>query len=178
MTRGIASEIEYMVSVMTAYAKGKQIQERANIGGKWEDVTPRWDWMAFEYRVKPEEPKDEYRPFKDVDELIAYWEKHYMQSKLPPNTRPLIWVRNKKKKEEWLMYAFCEDEAVYMGGGFGFVRMKDLFDKWTFLDGKPCGVDMSKKDCVTCKHNDDGTADPLNGLCVNCENYNNWEKDA
>lgn len=46
--------------VMIAFAEGKTIQSTrcSDREIKWEDQpSPLWDWIHFEYRIKPQEPK-------------------------------------------------------------------------------------------------------------------------
>lgn len=46
--------------VMIAFAEGKPIQYMifANNGIEWTDISePLWDWIRFDYRIRPAEPK-------------------------------------------------------------------------------------------------------------------------
>ena len=116
-----------------AYAKGETIQFKLD-GKGWIDWdNPGFDCDASEYRVKPK-----YRPFKDIDELIATWEK-MMGYKIKPNTMPLIWCRNYDGT------TVCITSFGVKSVGVSWFTetsksMKDMFDNYTFLDGSPFGV--------------------------------------
>lgn len=161
MTREQAIKIEHMVSVMGAYANGKQIQHKIFCKNFWvDDDEPEWDWVRNDYRVKPEESKDEYRPFT-YEEACAYVGS--------------VIVR-KDGSDKRLIHSVNNRCKPFQING---MTAEYILDNYNFLNGDPCGMNVyESKTCVTCKHNDNGTADPLNGLCVNCENFNNWEKDA
>ena len=56
------TDIDYMIAVMQAFKGGKAIQfrDRGNSSTDviWEAAPrPSWDWVTFEYRVKPEPRK-------------------------------------------------------------------------------------------------------------------------
>lgn len=164
-----------MAEVMLAYANGKQIQAKCVIEERnWIDCEkPKWDWTHYDYRVKPEEPKGEYRPFTYEEAC------EYIGS---------VMVSNDKKQQR-LIYSVQKMDTYVQINGMSAEYVLAIF---TFLNGTPFGMKVEKKEtapmlndvnkmvsmkinkcCKTCKHNDDGTADPLNGLCVNCENFNN-----
>jgi hypothetical protein len=46
------------IKVMQAYVDGKTVQARYGAvqrnEGNWHAVNPHWDWVCYEYRVKPE----------------------------------------------------------------------------------------------------------------------------
>lgn len=47
--------IDAMVAVMNAAKEGKEIQRRCAGDKGWNDASrPAWNWVDFEYRVKPE----------------------------------------------------------------------------------------------------------------------------
>ena len=89
-----------------------------------------------------------YRPFNDCDELIEtlnkiYKEKTSFEMVEIKLIKPLIWVKSKEHGTEELITAFDNTDTVY--GSCVFLQdvwrdMKELFEKYTFLDGSPCGV--------------------------------------
>ncbi|MBR4396647.1 MAG: hypothetical protein IKS93_02205 [Methanobrevibacter sp.] len=81
---------------------------------------------------------DLYRPFKDTDELIAYWEKHYGNGNRPEHTMPLIWLKDKDTGNVFLITGYDEDEYVCLGDDW-WLSMKELFEQCKFLDGNCCG---------------------------------------
>ena len=56
------TDIDHMIAVTQAFKEGKAIQSRnrshRDIDVCWrDDPEPSWDWAAFDYRVKPAEPR-------------------------------------------------------------------------------------------------------------------------
>ena len=80
---------------------------------------------------------DLYRPFKDTDELIAYWDKHYGNGNRPEYTMPLIWVK-KDTGNVFLITGYDKDEYVCLSDDW-WLSMKELFEQCEFLDGNCCG---------------------------------------
>ena len=55
-------DIDHMIAVMQAAKKGKEIQFRGRGNSSTDEnwgraPSPIWDWAAFEYRIKPTEPR-------------------------------------------------------------------------------------------------------------------------
>ena len=128
-----------------AYKQGKIIQYLSS-DGKWKDCEIPLFNSNTDYRVKPEEKKvqaflstsDLYRPFKDTDELIAYWEKHYGNGNRPEHTMPLIWIKGKDTGNVYLINGYEESKCVYISADWWF-DMEELFEQFKFLDGTCCG---------------------------------------
>lgn len=95
-------------------------------------------------RLSEQKAEKKYRPFKDVDELIKVWcgKSPIPHKPMPSLTMPLIWVRNKEYNQECLITGFhpSYQQFVFINKDVG-VMMQELFDKWEFLDGSPCGVE-------------------------------------
>ncbi|MBR6401813.1 MAG: hypothetical protein IKS48_00350 [Eubacterium sp.] len=129
-----------------AYKQGKTIQHM-NLEGDWVDCDVPGFSANHSYRIKPEEKKvqkslsnpDLYRPFKDTDELIAYWEKHYGNGNRPEHTMPLIWIKGKDTGNVYLINGYEEGKCVYISADWWF-DMEELFEQFKFLDGRPCGL--------------------------------------
>lgn len=110
-----------------AYNEGKQIEYRETT--IWRDTTrPRWR-DGVEYRVKL---ADVYRPFKDCNELI--------------NTigTKRIWVTKKEDGTEFLILGYSNNNKTFNApcvslSGVWFT-MEELFERFTFGDGSPCGI--------------------------------------
>lgn len=115
-----------------AHANGAVIQFRMD-GNRWVDVEdPVFDCPASYYRMKPT-----YRPFKDVAELTATWEK-MMGMKVRPNTMPLIWVKSEGVAE--FIASFDEDGEISLSYHTSLKSLERMFNDVTFLDGTPFGV--------------------------------------
>lgn len=121
-----------MTELMKAYENGATIQCRID-GNVWIDLSdPKFDLPANNYRVKPQ-----FRPFKDVAELTATWEK-MMGLKVRPNTMPLIWVKSEGVAE--FIASFDEDEEISLSYHTSPKSLERMLNDVTFLDGTPFGV--------------------------------------
>lgn len=55
----MAKTLQEKIAVMQAAAEGKTIQTRYHSStADWRDCSPLWDWDAYDYRVKPREPRE------------------------------------------------------------------------------------------------------------------------
>ena len=129
-----------------AYAEGKELQYKT-VCGEWEDVPYEWKFDdELEYRIKP---KSKSRPFSDIKELVAHWDLMYSTSNRPSGTMPLIWVKHKESGSVFLVTGFDNNTEEAYGikrKACVFIEdmwkdMDDLYKDFTFLDGKPCGVE-------------------------------------
>ena len=125
------------IEVMKAYEEGKDIEHRYK-NGVWNSIKePHWDWVDYDYRVK-EEPK--YRPYKDTEEMINdFCERS--GAKRSKMGEPCIWVKEINSIVKRLVVAYF-DNSLYTQycTSFDNWTMKELFEKFTFLDGSPCGI--------------------------------------
>lgn len=109
------------------YIERKQIEYREFT--TWHDATnPRWR-DGVEYRVKPDAV---YRPFKDCSELIDTM------------GTILMWVISKEDGTEFLISGYSTNNKVFNAPcvclGSVWLTMEELFERFTFGDGSPCGV--------------------------------------
>ena len=129
------------IAVMQAYEDGKAIQVSPIGFAMWNDksMPPLWNWAEYDYRIKPEEKKPTYRPYKDTAEMIADYDEHFNMLKLPPHVMPLIWVQRKNAAYpiRHLITAF-RSTSVFTGTGQS-IGLKEIFAAYTYLDGTPCG---------------------------------------
>lgn len=125
-----------------AYCKDKTIQIKDSQG--WVDwkllAEPEWD--LYEFRIKPEESK--YRPFKDTNELIHYWQMNYNPgaASRPQYSKPIIWIRKPEDdvtlSTDYMITGFDKHDVFVEDM---WIDLEELFEKGcTFLDGKPLGV--------------------------------------
>lgn len=54
--------LEEKIAVMQAAAEGKEIEMETVYGWRY-NSNPKWDWVKFDYRVKPEPEPKRYRPY-------------------------------------------------------------------------------------------------------------------
>ena len=87
-----------------------------------------------------EEPrKEEFRPYKDVDEMVEDFMKRFNVN-IPPYAMPLIWVKTKDADKKYLIVRFasaltiCHNVEVYT------TTLEELAEAYTYLDGSPCGM--------------------------------------
>lgn len=88
-----------------------------------------------------EEPgKEEFRPYKDVDEMVEDFKKRFNVN-VPPYEMPLIWIKTKDADKKYLIVRFvsavtiCHNIEVYT------LTFEDLAEAYTYLDGSPCGIE-------------------------------------
>ena len=124
-----------------AYEEGKTIQYFSKVTDKWKDceTRPLWNGDPTEYRIKPEEKKeDKYVPFENIQELIEAWEKKCPANKDRPNgTMPLIWI--KEKKNEDTISLIVDFGSYGVSTAYNVITFTDLFEKYTFTDDSVCG---------------------------------------
>ena len=96
-------------------------------------------WNLFYLVEEPEENK--YRPYETTDEMIEDFKerakKHYNANFFKcPMFHTSIWVKNKKTDCKSLITDFSKDMVFFSDTRF---TTEELFDKYTYLDGSPCG---------------------------------------
>lgn len=118
------------IEVMKAYAEGKKIQSYDLEKKEWIDChNPTWNWLGFDYRIKPELT---YRPYKNSDEMVEDFKR---RAEIATNEMflPMIYIKSKNNGCRILLNTFG---AVSVDG----ILFCDLLDKYTYLDGSPCGI--------------------------------------
>ena len=74
------TDIDSIIAITTAFKEGKAIQRRHrhlhDIDVHWIDAPkPSWNWTAFDYRVKPREPRRIWvNDYPDGRESLARYE--------------------------------------------------------------------------------------------------------
>lgn len=109
-----------MIEVMQAYEDGKAIQFVNKDEDNWQDMIcePIWDWPECNYRVKSE---SEYVPYDSIYEV----EKDK-------------WFKGKKNGALYrVMQLDPSDDSVNMAQAW--LSLKELFERYTYEDGTPCG---------------------------------------
>jgi len=94
--------------------------------------------LVFE-KVK-KEPK--YRPYNDVEEMIADFKERFKPKDWPSYSMPLIWVRLKSSTNAtYFVYGYLPN-----GVAIGIVRPSFLvlLEDYTYLDGSPCGKEVTE----------------------------------
>lgn len=90
------------------------------------------------YFIEEQEEK-KLRPYKDTDEMIDHFCRHF--NLIPQDHRlPTLWVKNNDKK--YLItrvsenaVTMCFEKNVFTFG------LRRLLDDYTYLDGSPCGIE-------------------------------------
>ena len=83
--------------------------------------------------------KPTYRPFKNCDELVHYWEREKVGYSANPLQMIDIWVKHKVDGRRRMIVGFG-DNFVEVGVKAKPITLERLFETYTFLDGGPCGV--------------------------------------
>lgn len=93
-----------------------------------------------------------YRKFKDTKELINYWSTNYDIRPRPKFSNPNIWIKCK---------CDCNSDKLISEYGVDWIKiefkqlsMQILFEKYTFLDGSPCGVPVKEDDLKNTYNNE------------------------
>ena len=84
------------------------------------------------------EPNKEpsYRPYKNKQEVLD--DAYAMQVKaIPPNARPLVWIKHKGTGDMYLIGGFCNYGVI----ADAFYSFEELFNQFEYLNGMPCGKD-------------------------------------
>ena len=120
-----------IIEVMQAYDRGEQVQ-LLNIDGNWEDIkSPTWSWGLRDYRVKP---KKKYIPFDTANEFLEAQRKHGET------------VRCKIDDELYHVYINNRSETIlvshYGRTGSIMTNIVNMYDKYEFADGTPCGKEV------------------------------------
>lgn len=152
-------ELAYLVcpvrnfDAFRAWGKGKAVEVSFDGGKTWvlwkresKDKIPynTPDWCAADYRPVVEQPKEKkYRPFKDCKELCDFW---YTKTavNVPSYAMPLIWVKRKSANCTMLITAFNDDTSIAVSVDIVTYTLASLLEKFTFLDGTPCGVEVKE----------------------------------
>lgn len=120
---------EEKIAVMQAYVDGKKIQAKTFGADNWMDciVEPSWNWVVYDYRVKPEA---KYRPYKDYREMVEDFCERFSESS-HEYAMPLIWVKEKETGTIMLLTSFSKDTEAE--------RLNRMFLAFTYLDGSTFG---------------------------------------
>ena len=133
MTREEAKEL---LPIIQAYAEGKTIQKRIQVGyeDEWCDVNlPLWNESPSNYRIKPEV---KYRPFKTKEECWNEMQNH----------QPFGWLKSKKIGRFRCIGEMSwsdEFETVYIALSTSESLSRSansMFDEYTFADCTPFGT--------------------------------------
>lgn len=81
--------------------------------------------------------EDEWRPYKDTDEMIADFRERFKVS-CSDYELPSIWVEHKISRAKCLITDFC---TTVISMSSDDILLSKLFDSYMYLDGSPCGVE-------------------------------------
>ena len=96
-----------------------------------------------ETKVIQSEPEVEhverYRPYKNRAELYNYIFGH-APADLPENARPLVWIKHKENDNVLLITGYLSN-GIFADNFYSF---EELYEKFEYMSGKPCGFDTLK----------------------------------
>ena len=119
--------LEEKIAVMQAAAEGKEIEMETVYGWRY-NSNPKWDWVKFDYRVKPEPEPKRYRPytFEEAKGLIG---KTVMS-------------------KDGSLFGSIGGVEFYRDNGLVELLIVDnwastaiFLEDYTYLDGTPCGAE-------------------------------------
>lgn len=122
--------IKEMKEILDAIEHGKKIEAWSDYYGKWIDGVNTPNFRDYHYRIKPEEPKKKWRPFKDLDEFIK-----------AAGGLGTIWLKCKEDGKLLIVTAMDTRDChltIHVSGWYSFAELLTFF---TFADGTPCGVE-------------------------------------
>ena len=127
------------IEIMQAYDRGEQIQIKGS-SIDWIDiidiVSPKWDWINYDYRVKP---KPKYVPFETAEDFLEAQNLH---------GQVIIQYVNKEKTVFNQFYAYVNNLGKIIlydrGDSIRLLTLKQLFfdDYYFDNDLTPCGKEM------------------------------------
>lgn len=124
---------ERMIHVMKAFTEGKKIEWYDDELDEWKETeNPGWDWVTLDYRVKPDV---KFRPYEDTEEMLDDFCKRFKVNRTDFG-EPFIWVKSKSTGIKFLLTAIGNSHVWTMNTSNS---MDDLFDKFTYKNGSPCG---------------------------------------
>ena len=125
--------IQEKIEIMQAYERGEQIQVKGS-DIEWIDiVSPKWDWINYDYRVKP---KPKYVPFETAEDFLDAQNEH---------GQVIIQYVNKEKTVFNQFYAYVNNLGKIILYGEGdtvrLLTLKQLFfdDYYFDNDLTTCG---------------------------------------
>ena len=119
-------DAKFLLPVIQAYANGEEIQY--NVDDEWVDVTDGCDFYdhPLKYRIKP---KEEYRPYKTLDDVIERIDSHIPHSYVKLKSTGVLYQI--KSINPNLGKALDVNDICY--------NLEEMFDKFTWGDNKPFG---------------------------------------
>ena len=92
------------------------------------------------YSLHVEEPgKEEFRPYKDVDEMVEDFVKRFNVN-VQPYEMPLIWIKTEDADKKYLIVRFASAVTICHNVEVYTLTFEDLAEAYTYLDGSPCGI--------------------------------------
>ena len=113
--------IDEMCAVMQAFKEGKTIECRMFMYDEWEETDDiEWNWVLFDYRIKPE---SKYVPYDSVLEIDR---SKWVRKKDVPGMLRAITVIDTDKNRVYIEQ-FC------------WYTLEEFFEHFEYEDGTPCG---------------------------------------
>ena len=90
-----------------------------------------------------------HKPFNSYNHLVYYYYKNVLKQKFIKDISvelPVIWIKHKTLKDRFMITSFRDIENVgdvVEAGGMN-LSMNELLDNWEFLNGMPCGEEVTE----------------------------------
>ena len=139
--------IGYFADNIYSLQQAVQYNEKGYFG-KVEDIQDNYtgfrfvadNGACFSLFYLVEEPgKEEFRPYKDVDEMVEDFVKRFNVN-VPPYEMPLIWIKTEDADKKYLIVRFASAVTVCHNTEVYTLTLEDLAEAYTYLDGSPCGI--------------------------------------
>lgn len=136
-----------MIEIMKASQEGKRIEIKSKLSENdaWTDITfPNWNWVEYDYRIKPENKTPTYRPYKSIEEMYEDIKKR-LDENYGGMQHPVfsgMWL----KQKDYYDIAAQITGVVNMTNqeillGQGWIKLNTAFNDWVYLDGTPFGIE-------------------------------------
>ena len=139
--------IGYFADNIYSLQQAVQYNEKGYFG-KVEDIKDNYtgfrfvadNGACFSLFYLVEEPgKEEFRPYKDVDEMVEDFVKRFNVN-VQPYEMPLIWIKTEDADKKYLIVRFASAVTICHNVEVYTLTFEDLAEAYTYLDGSPCGI--------------------------------------
>ena len=89
----------------------------------------------------------QYRPFKDIDELLSYWRNTHslIADQFFVDCEPSIWVKFKNLNYKVMIDGFYEESnRIHISSLLSSYTLQELYNEFSFINGKPCGIEVNE----------------------------------
>lgn len=134
-----------MIEIMKASQEGKRIEIKSKLSENdaWTDITfPNWNWVEYDYRIKPENKPPTYRPYKSIEEMYEDIKKR-LDENYGGMQHPVfsgMWLKQKDYEVDEMIAGVDPIKSEILLGK-NWTSLFIIFKHFTYLDGTPFGIE-------------------------------------